>query len=207
MYHILIDPGHGGPDPGAVSDNDTPADKTDDITEAQIALAVGVMLLQMLMRNFPGIITPHMTRFDGFDKKLTLAERGDMARKLDADLVLHLHVNAAANPLATGLQTFYLPESPEAEDVAKTIARSAPTRLHRAQNAAKICLDIPDYKRARNVLGAASPTPAVLVEMGFLTNPTDRHYLSKPAVQRSLAWALGAGVCRFLEIRSEAGEA
>jgi len=97
-YVVVIDPGHGGKDPGAVS-------KDGKTKEKDVTLEIAGRIKEQLMEKAPGI-TIELTRSE--DKFLSLQERTAIANSLDADLFLSIHCNGADDSVSKGVETFFL---------------------------------------------------------------------------------------------------
>ena len=95
VSRIVIDPGHGGHDPGA---------KGKSITEAELVLDVALRL-EKLLQKVPGIEVMLTRRTDEF---VSLQERTAIANREGADLFLSIHANASANSAARGVETYFL---------------------------------------------------------------------------------------------------
>jgi N-acetylmuramoyl-L-alanine amidase len=93
---IVVDPGHGGKDPGAVGPNN--------LYEKDVTLAMGKKLAQALRRHLDCDV--HLTRSE--DVYLTLQQRTAMANRLGADVFISVHVNASVNTSARGTETYFL---------------------------------------------------------------------------------------------------
>ena len=235
-HQVVIDPGHGGVDPGNLGRYFPRG-----ITEKDVALAVGTLLRDELQRRG---VKVRMTRTT--DTLINLADRGPMCTAA-CDLFVSLHVNslkARRNYTSTrGFETYFLSEA-RTEDAAATA---------RMENEAiRYEVDLPDTSRGTNPLGfvfrdlmvnehlresaraaalmqdhlAAAHTgpdrgvvqanfavlrtarrPAVLVEMGFSTNRDDSRILSSRAGQRGLARALADAVVAYLlELERKTGQ-
>jgi N-acetylmuramoyl-L-alanine amidase len=112
---VVLDPGHGGHDPGATG-------ASGGIAEEVLTLALARELRDALVQR--GRVRVAMTRED--DRYLTLDERAAVARRLDASLFLSLHMDSAPNPLARGASVYSLSD----------VASDADTdRFARAENA------------------------------------------------------------------------
>jgi len=209
---IVIDPGHGGRDPGAIGRSGT--------REKDVTLATCLAIRDYLAGSENTVI---LTRDS--DRFLSLSERVEIAHDHKADLFVSIHADAAPNPRARGLSTYTLSE--EASDsLAKAIAEqeNAVDQLYGLdlrdtdEHTAAILLDLAlriareDSRRAqqRIIKGVAgdwplleNPSraanfavlrsgeiPSVLVETGFLTNPEDERLLADPAGRRRVASAL-----------------
>lgn len=211
---LVIDPGHGG-DPGAVHNG---------IREADLVLAIAQDLRHALIAS--GLdVDVEMTRLR--DEAVPHTQRGAISRGFDADLVISLHANANGDPKPKGMMVFYLPapmkpkdESPEAHArrelreinepmaraVADAIQEEAPDELKRrlvkgVRNEGYPATSM-DWPRVATVL-SYHHCPAVLVELGFLTNPDDAAYLENEENHPEIVACLLAGVERAIEMLPE----
>lgn len=184
---IIVDCGHGGSDWGAVGYNK--------LIEKEVTLDVGTYLAQLLRSSGSDVF---LTRTD--DRTIPIDERTSFANKLQADLLISIHANATTNTAASGVETFCLPDhqydlsgcslsgtskniadmvtllrARSSFDLACAIQNNMVNRAHKAQ----IFVVDRSVKRAWTQMLAGSFMPAVLVEIGFLTNKTDAGSLSK----------------------------
>ena len=97
-FTVVIDAGHGGKDPGAVSANGK-------LREKDITLKVSLMVGESIKKNHPEVKVLYTRKTDVF---VGLNDRARMANKADADLFISIHVNAAENRSAKGAETFTL---------------------------------------------------------------------------------------------------
>ncbi len=178
---ILIDPGHGGQDPGATRG---------ELVEKDIALAVGRLVHDQLVQ---ADVACALTR--DADEDLSLTTRGALSEKYEATLAVSLHVNAADDDDTHGALFFYWPGNDAGRLVCERLALSFPPELRRRNAVHAATEEL--WPRVRNVLGKHKAT-AVLVEMGFATNVHDRDYLmtelGRLAVAESVAFALTVSV-------------
>lgn len=183
---VLIDPGHGGFDGGAVASDGT--------TEKHLNLAVSLCLHDLM--RVCGVDVGMTRRTDvglNDDTASSIREKksSDMRRRLRmydaASLVISIHQNHFSQPQYSGVQVFYSPNHPDSGVLAETIRRSIVARVQ-PQNTR-------ECKKATDgiYLLYHTATPAVLVECGFLSNPEERHQLKNAAYQQQLAFALMAG--------------
>lgn len=152
---VLIDPGHGGKDPGAVFEN---------LQEKEIVLDISKKLKSMLFVNNYKVA---MTRYD--DTFLSLQERVDLSAKEKPDIFVSIHCNSFTNETANGTETLYFPSSAKGNSLALSIQKELAKGI---------------YTRDRGVKGRSNlfvlrrtAMPAVLVEVAFLSNSKDRHKL------------------------------
>ena len=97
-FTVVIDAGHGGKDPGAVSANGR-------IYEKDVTLKVALMVGEDIVKNHPEVKVLYTRKTDTF---VGLNDRARMANKADADLFISIHVNAAKNQSAKGAETYTL---------------------------------------------------------------------------------------------------
>jgi len=166
--HILIDPGHGGKDSGATGKKSR---------EKDITLSVAKMLYGILEVTFPFI--PHLTRKE--DEYVKLSDRVQMARELNPDLFISLHCNSFPEPTPNDTQIYYY----RPKDV--TVGKIFFKHLNRINDKTSRWSGV----RVGNfyVLRLAE-WPALLIEMGFLSNPEDEDWLIREDNHIKMAGAI-----------------
>ncbi len=176
---IAIDPGHGGRDPGAIG--------VDGIQEKDIVLSVSHQVRQLLQERGYTVV---MTRTD--DREVLLQPRVDRAVQANATLLVSIHANALERSSVHGIETYYL--RPDSAELARILHRS----LVRATGAADR-----GVRRARFFVVRETPVgmPSVLLELGYVTNPTEGRRLATPEYQAILARAIADGLETFLRNR------
>ncbi|HXH05090.1 MAG TPA: N-acetylmuramoyl-L-alanine amidase [Vicinamibacterales bacterium] len=212
---VVIDPGHGGEEPGVRGPAGT--------LEKQVTLAVARRLKTALEARLG--LRALLTR-EG-DQTMSLDERAAVANNNKADLFLSLHANASMRPAAAGAEVFSLSledYGPEARQAAAGAGERLPVfgggtraieiipwelaQARHAETSALFAAIVADELRARvpmsprplqraplRVLVGAN-MPAVLVELGFLTNPDQERALAGEAFQQQVVQALVAAVAR-----------
>lgn len=187
---VLIDPGHGGFDGGAVAEDGT--------VEKHINLAIAQYLYDLL---YVCGVPVSMTRWTdtGLEEDAAAPIRQkkvtDMHRRLElyqqSSVVISLHQNHFSVPKYNGTQLFYSTNHPDSARLAQAI-RASVIGWVQPQNTREI-------KPATDgvYLLYHSEAPAVLVECGFLSNPEERERLKKPAYQQQLAFAVIAGYWKY----------
>lgn len=100
-YTILIDPGHGGEDHGA-SGYYKKGKKRFSIKEKDLALGIALRLKEKLSKNY----NTYLTR--SIDRTLSLANRAEIADKVNADLFISIHINGSRKKSSNGFETYYL---------------------------------------------------------------------------------------------------
>lgn len=196
---VVIDPGHGGVDPGAVGPGGT--------LEKDVTLAVSLRLARLLEAAGARVILTRRTDTDLSTpgkslvarKREDLDNRLELARENGAQLYVSIQANAFGT-IWTGAQTFYHPGSVEGEKLAKGIQAELRRVMGNTTRQAK-ALD-PYILRRLQEMGI----PAAMVEVGFLSNPGEERLLGNPEYQERLAYAIYAGIVRYLLGEGEAGE-
>jgi len=151
MATIVLDPGHGGSDPGAV--NGTRLEKDDNL---RMALAVG----QILARNGHRVI---YTRSD--DRFVSLNDRNRISNNANADAFVSIHRNASVNPSANGVET-YVRVNPT--PIALRLATNVLGNVVRAGVQSNRGIHQRDFQVLR-----FTNAPAQLLELGFISNTED----------------------------------
>jgi N-acetylmuramoyl-L-alanine amidase len=212
----VIDPGHGGHDPGA---------QANALSEAELVLDVSLRLAALLEAQ-PGFEVVLTRRTDTF---VPLEERTAIANREGADLFLSIHANSSPNAETRGIETFFLnfAESASAEavaarenassaqamhllpDLVKTIAtndkvaesRELASMVHeslmkRIGSLSKTIKDL-GVKQAPFVVLIGAEMPSVLAEISFLTNRTEAGLLRQAAHRQRVAQALCDAILRY----------
>ena len=212
---VLIDPGHGGHDPGASAVSGGQVEKT-------LTLATATELRSLLIQR--GRVRVAMTRTD--DRYLTLEQRAAIARRIGASLYLSIHMDSAPNPLAQGVTVYSLSDVASSAEAARfagienragdqlssdgdgsvralladlalrgQMEQSADLaeRLVRHTAGSVALRPRPHQFAAFHVLRRAG-VPAVLVEAGYISNAEDEVRLSTPEGRAPLVRALAQAV-------------
>ncbi|MCD8331295.1 MAG: N-acetylmuramoyl-L-alanine amidase [Oscillospiraceae bacterium] len=182
---VVIDPGHGGVDVGALS-------ASEDVMEKDINLAVALYVQQLLQEDGLGEsgeeLTVVMTRED--DSYLTLAERVELAESVQANLFVSIHANALENSTTwTGIYTYYHPDKPEDAALAQTVQQA----VIAATGAVDQGANGGDYYVIRE-----TSMPAILIETGFLSSPAELALLVDSDYQQKIAQGIADGILTYL---------
>ncbi len=178
---IVIDPGHGGSDPGSVRGG---------VKEKTLTLDIATRLRDVLVSRGWQV---RMTRTGDTDVLAPYAEahpelqaRVDVANNAGARLFISIHANIFSDPSVSGTTSFYSkPEDvPLAQDVENTIASALGTRND-------------GIVKSHLYVTLHAYMPAVLVETAFLSNPGDFAHLNSPAWRQRLAVAIADGIERY----------
>nr|WP_258166408.1 N-acetylmuramoyl-L-alanine amidase family protein [Paenibacillus sp. PCH8] len=176
---VVIDPGHGGADPGTTSISNK--------HEKDYTLAVGLKVQALLLQE-PGIELVMTRETDVYP---TRPERVQLANKLNADVFVSIHGNSVtASPQATGTETFYYQRS-SSKELADIIHR------HLVE-----AMGLKDRGVKNGSLQVIRETtmPAVLLEVGFLSNMTDEKVMLSESGQNKAAQAIVDGIKEFLNL-------
>jgi N-acetylmuramoyl-L-alanine amidase len=171
---IVIDPGHGGSDPGSIGENTT--------YEKTITIDISRRLKKLLEEAGAVVL---MCRNN--DENPSLQDRSDMGNFNNADLFLSVHINSFFHPYASGTETYYYKPSDKPLSVA--IHQEMVEALGFRDNG---------VKRARLYVLRNTRMPAVLVEPCFITNPLEFAKLSQPEIRQKIAKAVTDGTIRYV---------
>ncbi len=176
---IVIDPGHGGKDPGATGAN---------VTEAKINLIAA----KELRKKLEGLgFNVYMTRES--DKYVGLYNRPQIANDLKADAFISIHANAATNKNASGIENLYYPE--EGYSLKRELARAIQGKLIAYTGA----VDRGIIERPNLVVTRETNMPSVIVEMGFLTNAEEEAKLLDPLYMNTITNGIRDGLLQILK--------
>lgn len=180
---VVLDPGHGGIDTGAAGQRG--------VTEKEITLPVCLYLKEYL--NLSGarvILTRQEDKELSEDLEEDLRLRVDLVKQSRATVFLSIHGNSFPGPGEYGPQTFFMDNHSESERLARCIQAELKKLEPLGENYREA--QSSDFYVLRN-----SPVPAVLVEIGFLSNPEEERLLADPSYQKQLAWHIFAGLVAF----------
>ena len=183
MYKLTVDPGHGDKDPGAVGPSG--------VQEKVITLAVAKKVVAILRP----VMSVALTRYEDIqistNLSVDLTKRAELANFSLSDVFVSIHCNAATDPSAHGTETHCYPKSVRG----KTLAGMIQGRLIPA-----LGLTNRGVKESNFAVLRQSQMPAALVELAFISNPTEEALLESEAFQDKAALAIAQGICDFLGI-------
>jgi len=180
---IMIDPGHGGKDPGAVANG---------LREKDLTLTLALRIGELLMRRGAEV---HFTR--ATDVFVELSERARMANVAGVDYFLSIHINAGGG---SGFESYtYMGTSGKTVEYQSVIHRNV-ARVFTAAG-------VPDrgQKQANFAVVRETKMPAILLEYGFIDHPRDAALLRDSAFLDRLAQATADGVGEAFGLRQPAG--
>jgi N-acetylmuramoyl-L-alanine amidase len=175
---VMIDPGHGGKDSGAVG--------IGGLQEKNIILPISQKLARILQQNGVQVI---LTR--NSDYFVSLQGRLDLAERANADVFVSIHTNSAGlqRPDVSGLETYYY-------DSGLSLARIVHSNILRSVNVRDR-----GVRRARFYVLRKSSMPSILIEAGYMTGREDIAKLKNPQYQNQMAEAIARGVLQYLKQR------
>jgi len=182
---VVIDPGHGGEDPGAMHFG---------MLEKHLVFDISMKLMQLLNNN--PLVRVYSTRYG--DYNLSRERRAEIANSIGADIFISIHVNAAHNRNAHGIETWYTIGELELEGTHNLNSRQLATTMQRNLIRFTGANDRGVRVRDSMVVNRDSKMPSALVELGFLSNRYDAELLRNVEYQRLLAEALYNGIIEVL---------
>lgn len=216
VRRVVIDPGHGGKDPGAIGTRGT--------REKDVVLRVALRVRDRL--RAAGLET-HLTRDS--DRYLSLEERTARANQLDADVFVSIHANASPNRKTRGLETYLLDTRYDGH-TARVAARENGTTIeglnetqrilaslrfgYNERYAARLAHEVHDslyrslvrkHRTARDLGVKHGPflvlfmtdMPSILIETGFLSNRSEEKWLRNRDVLDTMAEGIAAGILAY----------
>lgn len=176
---IIVDPGHGGSDPGATG--------VTGLKEKEVNLAISKHLIALLTGAGAEVI---VTRSG--DQSVSNQQRVDLANGSKADLYVSIHANAFSNPESNGTETHYCDKNGSG-----TASRYLAQQLQR-ELVPVLGLRDRGVKASSFFVITNVEIPAALVELGFMTNLEEEAFLNDPANQLLAAEALYRGIQAYL---------
>lgn len=178
---IAVDPGHGGPDVGAVG--------IGGLQEKRVVFAIATEVVNLLQRRGVSAV---LTRTD--DQEVDLAPRVARAQGFKADAFVSIHANSISlsRPDINGLETYYAPGSSSGARLAQTIHNSI---------LRNVSVKDRGVRQARFYVLRKSLMPAVLVEVGFVTGREDAANLGSANHRSKLAQAITEGILHYLQVK------
>ncbi|MDY6901793.1 MAG: N-acetylmuramoyl-L-alanine amidase [Cyanobacteriota bacterium] len=175
---VIIDPGHGGKDPGAIG--------IGGLREKDVILPISIRVAQILQQNGVQAI---LTRNSDFF--VSLKGRVDMAERRNADLFVSIHANSVglSRPDVSGLEVYYYSSGYNlAQSVRSGILNSVRVRDRRV-------------RKARFYVLRKTSMPAILVETGYVTGREDAAKLASPQYREQMAQGIANGILSYIRRR------
>lgn len=218
VRRIILDPGHGGKDPGA---------NIYGVNEKDIALQIGLSLRRIIQQKNPEIKV-YMTRTT--DKYVALDARTAFANKQEGDLFVSIHINASPHPTLNGIETYYLNLTTD-DEALSLAAKENQTSLKSISDLQSILNDLMTnskilesnkladvvhsslmtitdntgnhttdlgVKKAPFIVLLGAQMPSILIEAGFLTNDEERNQLQTAKYRRIVAEGIYRGIVNYM---------
>lgn len=188
---IMIDPGHGGIDGGAVGSNGT--------IEKNINLSISKKLKGyleeqgytciMVRETDEGLYGPYGTIRN--KKNEDLRRRKELIKEYGCDIFISIHLNKFTEAQYSGAQVFYLKGDEASHKLARSLQNELKTEINKANNR---------VEKASNeyYLFRGNTIPSVIVECGFLSNLDEERLLQNETYQNKLAFAIYIGLVKYL---------
>jgi N-acetylmuramoyl-L-alanine amidase len=177
-FRVVIDPGHGGPDPGAVG--------IGGLRETDVVLDISLQVAQLLQSKGVQVVLTRTSEID-----VDLPPRVSLANTSGAHAFVSIHANALsmARPDVNGIETFFF-QGGESRALAEALQ----------QEMVRVSAGSPDrgVKTGRFFVIRRTVMPAALVETGFLTGDLDAPRLADAGHRQRLAQAISRGILRYL---------
>jgi N-acetylmuramoyl-L-alanine amidase len=215
VSRVVIDPGHGGHDPGA---------RANGLTEADLVLDVALRLDALLREEGVDVVMTRRT-----NTFVPLEERTAIANRVGADLFVSIHANASSRTATSGIETYFLnfATNKQAEALAarenassaktmatlptllraialnnklaesRELASMVQTSLVRTMSAGRKPVNSLGVKQAPFVVLIGAQMPSILAEVGFITNRPEAAVLKLPAGREQVAQGLFAAIVKY----------
>ncbi|WP_339337438.1 MULTISPECIES: N-acetylmuramoyl-L-alanine amidase family protein [unclassified Croceitalea] len=181
---VVIDPGHGGIDSGAVGVNGT--------YEKDVVLKVAKAILKLNKSFFDNELDVYLTRYN--DTLISLSDRSQLVKRVKADVLVSLHCNASHN-ISRGMEVYvHHSKNKKSITLSTSILNESTQKLGFEKRGVKFA----NFQMLRETI---SYCPAVLLEMGFMTNTDEADYFLKSKNIRAMALAVLMGVMNYIDAR------
>ena len=186
---VVVDPGHGGMDPGKIGIND--------VEEKEINLEISLMLRDKLEKQGIQVVMTRETDQGLYDEDSSNKKVQDLQRRVELIheeqpvCVVSIHQNSYPDASVKGAQVFYYEDSTEGKKLAEEL-----------QNALIAQVDPENHRQAKGnttyYLLERTDVPLVIGECGFLSNPEEAELLTDQAYQETLTDAIVSGILEYL---------
>lgn len=187
---VVIDPGHGGYDPGVIRD---------EIEEKKVVLEIALKLRAYLQGAGARVVMTRETDRDllvlptaGPKKQQDMQNRLKVLKEAAPDFVISVHANAISSPRWSGAQVFYKEDCEESKRLASAIQNEMKRVLKNTERV---------EKPGNYLILNESVAPAVLVETGFLSNRQEALLLVDEEYQVRVAWSVYLGILSYLDAK------
>ena len=189
-FTVVVDPGHGGVDPGSIGY------KTK-VKESEINLAVALVLKEKLEKIGIRVVTTRSDSGGLYGLSTTNYKKRDMQKRKEIiegtrpDIVVSVHMNSYIRHNLRGAQVFYDKNSAISETLALSIQDQFASRLEKSDKG----ISVGDYYMLK-----CTDSASVIAECGFLSNEEDEKLLISPAYQEKIADCIYVGIINFLNL-------
>lgn len=195
VKRVIIDPGHGGEDPGAVSEYSG-------LSEKNINLYIGLKVKELLEKDGVEVLmtrtedrleysnTKSATRMRSQD----LVRRKQMMDESNASAVVSIHLNKFPQTKYHGAQVFFPKQPEESQKLAVSIQKALKEVVEPGNSREAL------VKRDPLIILKNAKVPTVIVECGFLSNPDEEKKLADKEYQDKLAQAIRDGIIKYIEV-------
>ncbi len=221
IYRIILDPGHGGRDPGAIGPTG--------LQEKEVTLSIARKLSQLIREKMG--LEVYLTRKD--DRFVSLDQRAEIANQLNGDIFLSIHANAGFDKQAKGVETFFnsrytygegaemvaarensVAESGDVPPEVKMILWDLIQNQYRSESndlshfiqrelSKSTGLEDRGVKSARFYVLRGVAMPACLIEVGFISNPWEEKELKKDSFRTKIALGIFNGLRNYIHSYNE----
>ncbi|NOY09080.1 MAG: N-acetylmuramoyl-L-alanine amidase [Spirochaetes bacterium] len=221
---IMIDPGHGGKDPGTIG-SVVLHGKRKELKEKDIVLEIGLKVDELLSRKYPDkkiVMTRTKDRYPTLEERVKMANRINLAEN-EAMIFISIHANASFNKKAKGFEIWYLPPNYRRNVLNKdTVSQEKQEILPILNSMLEEEYTVESVTLARDIMNSLKKAvgretqdrglkarewyvvrkakmPSVLIEVGFVTNPREAVLLSSKRYLMKLSKAIYNGICSFID--------
>ena len=179
---IVVDPGHGGADPGASSPNK--------VREKDLNLVMGLKLEEALKALGYNVV---MTR--SADVAVGLYDRPALANEINADIFISMHANSTTSSSVSGIEILYCPETSKIKNGVDqhSLAKFVMEEVLKATGGKETRIN----KRPDLVVLNTTRMPAILIETGFISNAEDEKLITNDIYQNKFIHGILTGVDRY----------
>lgn len=182
---VVIDPGHGGNDSGAIGINK--------IQEKEVVLKIANEILRLNKLLLANELDIYLTRYD--DTLVSLSNRVQLAKSLKVDAFVSLHCNHSDNINARGVEVYVYNQNSEFSDDATWLAFQLQSDLNKKLGFESRGVKFTNFQVLRETIDYM---PSVLVELGFLSNWDESNYYLEPNNTQVMALLILMGLRNFL---------
>lgn len=188
---IVIDPGHGGVDPGAVGNYKDNEDVINLLIAKKLMLYLEGTGFDIIMTRYDneGLYTKKSNTYRS-RKNEDLRNRVEIINNSDADICISIHLNYFPQKKYYGAQSFYKKNCENSKIAAETIQGELKSILDK--NNTRVAMVKNDI-----IIMKYTNIPVILVECGFLSNPEEQRLLNSDIYQEKIAWAIFSGLLKY----------